>query len=74
MADTFEQRYPNIDRFVFEHGWIEIGYDDYNTSFIRAHDLGGTVWEGEHNYDSMEAALADLERGLAEWVEENFGE
>lgn len=67
MTESFADRYPNIDRFVFEHGWIEIGHDEYSRSFIRAFDIGGQVWEGEQFYDSLEDALADLERGLAQW-------
>jgi hypothetical protein len=74
MSEPFAQRYPNIHRFVFEHGWIEIGSDDFSDSFIRALDPGGLVWEGKQFYDSLDAALADLERGLAVWMKENFRE
>ncbi len=35
MAENTGQRYPNIDRFVFEYGWIEIGSDDNSGSFVR---------------------------------------
>jgi hypothetical protein len=66
MSEDFTYRYPNIQQFVFEQGWIEIGFDDYNQSFIRALDPGGLVWEGKQFYDSLEDALADLERGLAQ--------
>ena len=73
MADDFASRYPNIDHFVFEDGRIEIGFDEYSDSFIRALDSGGTVWEGQQSYDSLDAALADLERGLAQWLKEIGG-
>jgi hypothetical protein len=72
--DDFERRYPNITRFVFEQGWIELGSDDYSPSFVRALDPGGMVWEGEPFYDSLDDAFADLERGLAQWVSENLGD
>ena len=42
MPDTFEQSYPYIARWVMD-GWIEIGYDDYRHSFVRALDEGGLV-------------------------------
>jgi len=73
MVDKFAQHYPTIDRFIFEHGWIEIGSDEYSTSFIRALDPGGMVWEGKQFYDTLEDALADLERGLAQWLKEMAG-
>ncbi len=73
MTDDFAHRYPNINRFIFERGWIEIGSDEYSRSFIRALDPGGLVWEGEQFYDSLDDALADLERGLAQWLKEMAG-
>jgi hypothetical protein len=73
MLDAFAHRYPNINRFVSERGWIEIGSDEYSMSFIRALDPGGLVWEGEQFYDSLDNALADLERGLAQWLKEVVG-
>lgn len=71
MADSFARQYPHIDKWGFAYGWIELGSDDYSASFIRALDTGGMVWEGQPFYDSMEEALADLERGLAAWMQEN---
>jgi hypothetical protein len=73
MSDDFAHRYPNIHRFVFERGWIEVGSDEYSSSFIRALDPGGLVWEGAQLYDSLDEALADLERGLAQWLKEVAG-
>lgn len=70
MSGDFARRYPNIHRFVFEQGWIEVGSDEYRKSFIRALDPGGMVWEGEQFYNSLDEALADLDRGLAHWLKE----
>lgn len=68
MTNDFAHRYPRINRFVMEHGWIEIGEDDFSRSFVRALDVGGLIWEGKPSYPSLDEALADLELGLAEWA------
>ena len=70
MKPSIESLYPNTSYFVDAIGHIEIGNDDGGfTSFIRAIDSGGMVWEGEDNYASLDEAFADLERGLTEWME-----
>jgi hypothetical protein len=68
---NFEEKYPNLSRFVEERGWIEIGESEYIDSFVRAYDLGGTVYEGKASYPSMEAALQDLDAGIKAYMEEN---
>ncbi len=73
MPDQLSQRYPIINRFVLERGWIEVGFDDYSQSFIRALDPGGLVWEGKESYNSLDDALVDLERGLARWMKDTAG-
>lgn len=72
MKPTFESRYPNVAHFVDAIGWIEIGTNDDTplTSFIRALDIGGMIWEGEDSYPSLDAAFADLEQALIDWMEE----
>jgi len=34
-------------------------------------DAGGLTWEGEVAYDSVDAALRDAERALANWIANN---
>jgi len=71
MATSFEEAYPNIAHFVDTIGYITIGYDDSPlTSFIRALDPGGMVWEGKDTYKTLEEALQDLEAGLGKWMDE----
>jgi hypothetical protein len=72
MTDTFAATYPNIAHFIENVGTIEIGHhhDFPVTSLIRAIDLGGTVWESADDYPTFDAALADLEAGLGEWMAE----
>lgn len=45
MSGAFERLYPHIARWVQAHGWIELGYDDYSRSFVRALEIRGMVWE-----------------------------
>lgn len=72
MRDAFATTYPNITRFIKAVGTIEIGHhhDFPVTSFIRAIDSGGLVWESADDYPTFDAALADLEAGLGEWLTE----
>jgi hypothetical protein len=67
---SFSGQYPNIDGWV-KDGWIEIGYETYTKSFIRVMDEGGTVWEGCASYPSLDDALADADRAIADWIENN---
>jgi hypothetical protein len=66
VSGTFERLYPHIARWVQAHGHIEMGYDDYSHSFIRALDIGGMIWEGLEHYPTLDEALQALERALAE--------
>lgn len=70
MAESFEERYPNVARWV-KDGWIEIGRDDYSRSFIRVLDIGGMIWEGRHEYGTVDEALAEAEAAISAWLEEN---
>ena len=70
MKVTFDDSYPNIAHFTENIGWIEIGYDDDSplSSFIRALDPGGMVWEGKDEYQNLAEALQDLEKGIEKWI------
>jgi hypothetical protein len=70
-SKAFEIQYPTIHRFVEEIGRIEIGQDEMISAFVRAYDQGGTVYEGQDTYPSMEAALQDLEAGIKAYLDEN---
>ncbi len=69
-ANSFEEKYPHLNRFVEERGWIEIGDSEYINSFVRAYDLGGTVYHGKSSYPSMEAAFQDLEKHIKAYFED----
>lgn len=77
MASPFEDKYPNIDRWVNERdGWIEVGYDVDSplNSFIRALDQGGMPWEGRSSYSTLDVAFQDLDDALAEVLRDIYGE
>ena len=67
--DSLEARYPNIAAWV-QDGWIEIGRDDFSRSFVRALDIGGMIWEGAEEYESLDDALRALDDGIAAAREE----
>src|SRR4051794_35473426 len=62
--------YPTIARWASGFGWVEFGIDGLDRPFARALDEGGTVWEGQHHYETLDDALGDLEEGLARFMEE----
>lgn len=62
--------YPTIATWASGYGWVEFGIDGLDRPFVRALDEGGYVWEGEGRYGSLDKALADLEEGLAQFMEE----
>ena len=72
MATSLEILYPHTNYFVDAIGWIEVGRDDDSslTSFIKALNAGGMVWEGKDEYKTLDEAFQDLEQGLAEWMQE----
>ena len=71
-SDPFAALYPNIARWV-QDGWIEIGRDDMNRSFIRVLDIGGGIWEGNTNYASVHEAMLAADEACRKWFEENCG-
>ena len=70
-SNPFEEQYPTIHRFVEEIGSIEIGQHEMISSFVRAYDFGGTVYEGKDGYPSLEDALQDLEAGIKAYLDEH---
>ena len=65
---SLESQYPHIALWVNGHSWIEIGSDEFSTSFVRALDEGGLVWEGDDEYTSLDDALRALDAAIAEWT------
>jgi hypothetical protein len=72
MTSRFEDTYPHIASWVKDHGWVEIGQDDYSQTFVRALDIGGMIWEGKHRYATLDEALQALEAGISAWMQQNL--
>src|SRR4051812_22818304 len=62
------QDYPTIADWASGFGWVEFGIDGRDRPFVRALDEGGTVWEGEERYESLDEALRAMEAGLGEFM------
>jgi hypothetical protein len=66
-----ESKYPTLTRFVNEIGRVEIGLGNYMISaFVVAYDEGGTIYEGQDSYPSLDAALQDLDAGIKKNLDE----
>jgi hypothetical protein len=60
----FEQMYPNIAEWVNSYGWIEIGDDGQSSSFVRALNEGGLVWEDNDDDATLDEVLEVLDSFL----------
>jgi hypothetical protein len=70
--DDLAAAYPHIARWVGEEeGWIEVGANEYRSSFVRAVNSGGIAWEGKPSYPSLDDAFQALDDGIADWLAEN---
>lgn len=66
MMALFDEQYPNITGWI-QDGWIEMGQDEYSTSFIRVLDAGGLVWESKSTHETVAAALAEADKAIGQW-------
>ena len=65
--------YPHLWRWAAESGTVEIGRCRQTRSLIRVLDEGGMVWKGRRSYQTLDAALADAEAGVARWMRDQLG-
>jgi hypothetical protein len=65
--------YPHLWRWGAEFGTVEIGHCGQTYSFIRVLDQGGIVWKGRRSYWTLDAALADAEAGVSQWMKDELG-
>ena len=74
MPDYIEQLFTHLARWVKGYGWLEIGQDHYTGSFIRVLDEGGMIWQGDPQYETLDAALHAAEVAVAQWMWQQLGE
>ena len=68
----FAGLYPTLASLIGDDRiWIEVGYTEMTSSFIRVLDIGGMIWEGEHRYKSIDDAFHAAEAAVLAWHEEN---
>jgi hypothetical protein len=72
MPSAFEADYPTITRWIKEFGRIEIGKDSFTENFVKALDSGGMPWGGKSEYETIDEALIDLERGIKAFLKEQL--
>jgi hypothetical protein len=70
---TGSTSYPHLWRWTAEFGTVEIGHCVQTRRFIRVLDEGGVVWKGRRRYQTLDAALADAEAGVARWMRHELG-
>jgi hypothetical protein len=68
---AFDELYPNIAWWVQGGGWVELGRDECRRSLVRVLDIGGMLWEGREEYDSVGTAMDEAEAFIAQWRKEN---
>jgi hypothetical protein len=69
----FSREYPNLEWWINTHGWIEMGDDDYSTSWVRILDIGGLCWEDKSS-ESLDEALKNGDIWASNEIKERFGE
>jgi hypothetical protein len=60
--------FPAVTKWVQGYGHVEIGDQEMLGFVVRALDYGGLVFQDDKP-DTLAEALAALEKGLAEWFE-----
>lgn len=66
---SFETTYPAITRWVKEFGRVEIGTAGFTDAFVKAIDRDGSPWGGKGEYESIDEALRDMEKGIKALLE-----
>lgn len=66
---SFEATYPATARWINEFGRVEIGTAGFTDSFVKAIDRDGICWGGKGEYQSIDEALQDMEKGIKALLE-----
>jgi hypothetical protein len=71
--NKFSVLFPHITWWIENHGWIELGADEYSNSLIRLVDEGGIYWEDKKS-KNLDNALQNTEKFLVADLPERFGD
>ena len=69
----FSKEYPNLEWWIENQGWIELGEDEYSSSWLRILDLGGMCWEDKKS-KSLDEALKNGDIWMSSEIKNRFGE
>jgi hypothetical protein len=58
-----ERAFPALAKWVREHGWIEVGMQEYQGFAAKALDEGGLVYE-TYDCETLDSALDALDKGI----------
>ena len=61
MTPLIDERYPPLAAWLMYQGWIEIGQDEFSSSFIQVVDPRAMVWEDGEQCASLDKVLAVAE-------------
>jgi hypothetical protein len=61
---SFEQIYPHVICWIKRNGWIEVGNDGINRSWVRALDEGGLIQEGSDPSQLLDETLRPSHRSI----------
>lgn len=68
----FDDQYPNLAAWILGgDAWIALGQDEMSRSIVRVLDIGGMIWESDRHYKTVAEALADAEKAVEAWMDEN---
>ena len=68
----FSKDYPNIEWWIENQGWIELGEDLHSTSWVRILDMGGMYWE-DKDAASLDEALRNADIWLSTEIQSRMG-
>ena len=70
---NFSKKYPPIQWWIENQGYLQLGGNYFNTSFVTVIDEGGVCFEAK-NAKTIEEGLESAEAFLIKDIPDRFGE
>ena len=70
---NFSKKYPHIHWWIENQGYLQLGGDEFNKSFVTVIDEGGVCFEAK-NAKTIEEGLESAEAFLIKDIPDRFGE